>query len=209
MHLGPTSAFLAQVFNRPEPTLQMLGRLLRDSPDQWVKKGGRGRSGHHLESIELARFIVAFMACPDSPAQALDRLPHFAALLLDSDNGTSATFAEALAMLLERLATDDWASARERNWSVKIGIDLSTASITEDHDEEEDEDEDDKTIEHYFSSLVAANDDAPMIDALPYHGGLRCTVEIGWITLFRIAKVVLANEPDPHDVIIREILGEV
>lgn len=205
MHLGPTSAFLAQVFNRPEPTLQMLGRLLRDSPDQWVKKGGRGRSGHHLESIELARFIVAFMACPDSPAQALDRLPHFAGLLLDSDNGHQATFAEALSILLERLASENWKKARDKDWTVQVAVDISSASISEDHGTGDDV----TTTEHYFSSLVGAKVDSPMSESLPYRSGLRSSVAVGWITLVRIAKVVLANEPDPMDEITREILGEV
>lgn len=192
MHLGQTATFLAQVFNRPEPTLQMLARLLRDAPEQWVKKGGRGRSAHHLESKELSNFIVAMMACPDSPAQALDRLPHFASLSPDPEAGHKSNFGDALAILLERLAAGDLRSACERNWRVTLAVDISSASIMEDHQTDDGR----ETKEHFFGFMTY----------MPYRGGLSCTVQLHWTTLFRIAKVVLANDSDPLDEVAQAIL---
>lgn len=200
MHLGQTASYLAFVFNRPEPTMQMLARLLRDDQGQWVKKGGRGRSAHHLDSRELASFIIAMMACPDSPAQALDRLPHFAALQLDTDDGRKVTFQDALALLLTRLSRDPWKDAWERQWSVVISIDLSAAKISETSIFEDAS----EVIEHTFMPhLEHGGHDRP------YWGGLSVIVQVGVGTLFRIARVVLANEADPVDEIIAALVGEV
>lgn len=180
----------------------MLARLLRDAPEQWVKKGGRGRSAHHLDSRDLACFIIAMMACPDSPALALDRLPHFAALPYDSKKKShKATFAEALALILQRIAREDWEAAQGKDWSVKVAIHTSTALISENFGEGEDA----STVEHYFSSLVDAAPDEPMKNAVPYYSGLSCIVEIDCITLFRIAKVVLENEADPLGEMLRSL----
>ena len=201
MHLGQTATYLAELFNRPEPTLQMLARLLRDAPEQWVKKGGRGRSAHHLTNVELSNFLIAYMACPDSPALAIERLPHFSSLQLQSETGHKATFGEAFALLLARLAGEKWTSAREKSWKVIIGIDMSTASICEDF---EDGDEI-RTVDHVFFPDFDADDDNAGQTLFPFYSGLGTTVQIDWFPLVRIAKVILAGEPDPHTELMREI----
>lgn len=205
MHLGQTAAYLAKLFNRPEPTLQMLARLLRDSPEQWIKKGGRGRSAHHLTSKELANFLIAYMSCPDSPALAIERLPHFSGLLLDSENGHKSTFGEAFALLLERVAHDEWREAREKNWKVQIAIDISTASIREDFHGESCDPDEAQILEHIFYPDFDLDDAGEKPDPFPFYSGLATTVKLDWLPICRIAKVVLTTEPDPHDDLMREV----
>lgn len=203
MYLGQTATYLSELFNRPEPTLQMLARLLRDAPEQWIKKGGRGRSAHHLTSAELSNFLTAYMTSPDSPALAIERLPHFSGLQLDSENGHKSTFGEAFALLLDRISVEGWTQAREKAWKVTIAIDMSIASISEYFSEDGGGD----TVTHVFLPDVGFDDDSAGQPAFPYHGGLATTVEIGWFALVRIAKVILAGAPDPADEITHEILG--
>ncbi|MCE8548313.1 hypothetical protein KBY25_21070 [Ruegeria pomeroyi] len=193
MHLGQTASFLALVLNRPEPTTRMLSRLLREG--EWIKKGSRGRNAPHIDGPELSSFLIAFMCCPDSPAVAMERLPHFASLPLDSETGTKATFAKGLALLLERLAKETWEEAQGKKWSVSLYVDMSAATISADPSEESEI----APEEHVFSALVEAPDDQPIKDALPYFGGLETSSKIRDFTLFRIAKVILAGEPDPLD----------
>lgn len=201
MHLGQTATYLAELFNRPEPTLQMLARLLRDAPEQWIKKGGRGRSAHHLTNVELSNFLIAYMACPDSPALAIERLPHFSSLQLESETGHKSTFGEAFALLLTRMAGEKWSNARDKSWKVIISIDMSTASICEDFDK----DDESCTLDHVFFPDFDASDDNAGQSPFPFYSGLGTTVEIGWLPLVRIAKVILAGEPDPHAELMREI----
>lgn len=200
MHLGQTATFLASVFNRPESKMQMLARLLREDAGPWVPKGGRGRSAPHLDSRELASLIIAMMACPDSPAQALDRLPHFAALQAETDDGSKMSFLDAFSILLTRLATESWRDAMARYWSVLLSVDLSTATISE-------------TLTVDGEDLVKSHDFWPELKNdghdRPYWSGLSAMVELRWLTLFRIAKVVLANESDPLDEICAALPGEV
>lgn len=203
MYLGQTATFLAQVFNRPEPTLQMLARLLRDSPEPWVKKGGRGRSAHHLDSREVAHFIIAMMSCPDSPAQAVARLPHFASLRLDEEGEQTRSFVEGVDLMLTRLASGDWIAAKKKNWSVTIAIDLSSASISEKVAVMGE----DQVIEHLFFPASFEDIYQPIENTRPYRSGLSTTVKIEAVTLFRIAKVVIMNEADPLDEIIQVELG--
>lgn len=199
MHLGQTATFLASVFNRPEPKMQLLARLLREDPGTWVPKGGRGRSAPHLDGRELASLIIAMMACPDSPTQAYDRLPHFAALQTETDDGSTVSLLDAVARLLTRLSRDSWRDAMARDWSVLLSVDLSTARITETPTV----DGEARVIEHDFCPEVK-NDGHDR----PYWSGLSAMVQLHWITLVRIAKVALANEPDPLDEICAALVGE-
>lgn len=191
MHLGQTASFLAKVINRPEPTVQMVGRLLREG--EWVKKGARGRNAPHISSRDLSNFLIALMCCPDSPAIAMERLPHFAGLPLDYEGQQRRTFSEGLSLLLEDMASKNWAKTKAKNWVVTVAIDLSSASmIASPADESEEFPED-----HYFTSLIDAEADASAKDSTPFFGGLETTVALKCYTLFRIAKVVLAGTVDP------------
>ena len=200
MHLGQTAAYLAEVMNRPEPTIQIVARRLREF--EWVRKGARGRNAPHLNSTELARFLIALMASPDSPALAMERLPHFAALPLDDDRERSGTFATALAMLLDRIAEETWEDVRAKNWGVTLTVDVSAASIWADPDEGSEV----APEEHHFTAMLTADPSAPLRDAFPYHSGLEELRTIRCHTLFRIAKVALADEPDPLDAIAASLL---
>lgn len=187
MHLGQAADFLATVLSRSAPSVRMVSRILREGG--WIEKGARGRNAPHLSPAEVARFLIALMCAPDSPTLASERLPHFLAL---SHEKGQATFGEAVAILLERLARDDWQDAMARDWALNIAIDRSAATIRESHPAEEAE-----PIYHAFGGLFTAPDDQPLRDAMPYFGGLEITVATDWLTLVRIAKVTLANEPDP------------
>lgn len=202
MHLGQTAAYLAEVMNRPEPTVQIVARRLREH--EWVRKGARGRNAPHINSMELARFLIALMASPDSPALAMERLPHFADLPLDDDGERSATFAAAFAMLLERIAKETWQEVQAKSWSVTLSVDVSAASISADVDEGSEV----APEEHHFTAMLTADPSAPLKDAFPYYSGLEELRTIRCHTLFRIAKVVLADEPDPLDAMTASTLGE-
>lgn len=203
MHLGQTASFLAKVMNRPDPSMKMLSRLLRDSDR--VRKGPRGRNAPHLNSEELAEFLIAFMASPDSPATGLDRLPHFRDLPLDAEDAKGRTFGQALAMVLGRLADESAKEAMRKAWRVTISIQHSAAVI-------EERLQDNETgglveVDHQFSSSIHADPNEPAIAAMPYYGGLDITVTLRWFTLFRIAKAVLGNEPDPLDALAEMVAG--
>ncbi|MGY9045988.1 MAG: hypothetical protein ACKVKF_02680, partial [Rhodobacterales bacterium] len=199
MHLGQTASYLALVLNRPEPTTKMLSRLLREG--DWTKKGPRGRNAPHIDSNELSSFLTAFMCCPDSPAVAMERLPHFVNLPLDTDNDTDATFGTAFSILLDRLAKETWDEVRAKNWSVSLYVDMSATTISADPYEGSDIPHE----EHVFSALVHAPDDQPMKDSMPYSGGLEFSSKLRCFTLFRIAKVILAGEIDPLGEITRSL----
>lgn len=202
MHLGQTASYLAEVFNRPEPTVKMLSRLLREGG--FIKKGSRGRNAPHIDSNELSSFLIAFMCCPDSPAVAMQRLPHFASLPLDSEKNTDVRFDRALAILLDRLAGETWEEAREKSWSASLYVDMSAASITaQPVDESKIPPE-----EHMFSAWEGALNDQPLKETLPYFGGFESSCRIRDFTLFRIAKVVLADHPDPLPEIVAAEFGE-
>lgn len=189
MHLGQTATVLADLLNRPEPKTKMVSRLLRENG--WIRKGPRGRNAAHIDSMELAGFIIAFMACPDSPAVAMERLPHFAALPLE--DAPEVTFQKGLATLLDRISGEDWPDVRAKGWRTSLAVDMSNADILADPTEGSGV----GAEAHYFSSLVTAPDDRPMIDSLPFFGGLQSFSKIDTLTLFRIAKMILADEPDP------------
>lgn len=193
MHLGQTASFLALVLNRPEPTTKMLSRLLREGG--WIRKGPRGRNAPHIDSTELSSFLTAFMCCPDSPAVAMERLPHFSNLPRDGEPGAKVTFGKGLAILLDRIAGETWDEVCAKHWSVSLFLDMSAANIIAEPPEESGI----SPEEHWFSAPIETSDDQPMKDNLPYFGGLETSSKIRALTLFRIAKVVLANEPDPLD----------
>ena len=202
MHLGPTASFLANALNRPEPSVQMLRRLLRENDK--IKKGPRGKNSSHVDSATLSTFVIALMCCPDSPAVALSRLDHFAELRLDTETNTDATFSQELAMLLDRLAGETWDEAKAKNWQVIVSVDMSSAMIEADpHDGSDAAPE-----EHFFNSMMDARHDHAAIELLPYYGGLEFQSSIRCSTLFRIAKVVLANEADPLTEILDATLKE-
>lgn len=187
MHLGQAADFLAHVLNRPAPSVRMVSRILREGG--WIKKGARGRNAPHLSADELACFLVALMCAPDSPALSAERLPHFMALPHEEGQ---ATFGRAVAMLLDRLARDSLQDSCARNWAATIDIHHSAAMIGESPPEDAED-----RIQHHFGAILAAPDDKPLRDALPYAGGLEVSVTAHWLTLVRIAKAVLGNEADP------------
>lgn len=191
MHLGQTASFLAIALNRPEPTVKMLSRLLREG--NWVRKGPRGRNAPHLDSTALSNFLIAIMCCPDSPAVAMERLPHFVNLPLDGDTQNETTFGSGLSILLDRLAGETYEEMRDKNWSVSLYVDMSSAQITADPSEESEI----APEEHFFSALNRSQDDQPLKDILPFWGGIEFSSKLRSLTLFRIAKVILANAPDP------------
>ena len=197
MHLGQAAKFLAEVLNRPASAVRTLSRVLREGG--WIEKGARGRNAPHLSAQEMARFLIALMCAPDSPALAAERLPHF--LALPHEGGRA--FDEVVAVLLERVAREDWRDARTKGWVVEISVDTSTGIIQENHPNAHEE-----PIRHGFSVVGGAADDAPLRDAMPYFGGLMITVAADWLTLVRVAKVALAGEPDPLVEICAAILSE-
>lgn len=190
MHLGQTAAKLAEILMMSEPTTRVVSRLMREA--EWVQTGARGRNAPHLTSLELARFLIALMAS-ESPAAAVERLAHFAKLPIDSENGQKVTFEEALSILLDRLAKESWEEARAKDWSVTLDLAWSRATITTDPPESSGVSHE----EHTFASYVQARDDDPAINSLPYFGGLERVAEVGLIALFRLAKMVLADDDDP------------
>lgn len=193
MHLGQSAVHLAKVMGRPEPTLMIFARLLRNGG--WIRIGGRGRSASHLSAEELSRFVIAIMAAPDSPAIGVDRMPHFYDLPLDDDRTPGMTFGRALAAVLDRLAAESGEEAARKEWHVMMSIPFSTALIVERF--ADDEDGEPQREEHQFSSMVNADPHEPATACMPYYGGLDISVSLRWFTLFRIAKAVLGNEPDP------------
>lgn len=191
MHLGQTASFLAHVFNRPEPTVKMLSRHLREAG--WIKKGARGVNAPHTDSADLSAFLIAFLSCPDSPAIAMERLPHFHGLSLETDIEQSVTFGHAVATLLERIAGMSWERTKEESWSVSVAVDLSSATIAASPAENSDK----KAEYHLFGSIVDGTDHLEFDDLLPYFGALKSTTTIDCLGLFHIAKAVLAGENDP------------
>lgn len=193
MHLGQTASFLAEILNRPEPTSIMLSRLLRERG--WMTKGPRGRNAPHVSSLELASFLTAYMCCPDSPAVAMDRLPHFFNLPLDSFENPEATFGQSFALLLDRLSQETWDDVFQKNWSVSLFVDASATKIAADPVGKNQH----LSEEHVFTGVLNIPNDQPILESLPYHGGLEISTKMDCPTLFRIAKIVLAGEPDPWD----------
>jgi hypothetical protein len=169
-----------------------MSRLLREGG--FVQKGARGKNAPHLSSRDLAHFLIAYLACPDSPTLAVERLPHFAALPYAQDGMAGVTFADALARLLDRLSKETWAEANACRWEVRIRVNYSYAAIMEAHGENE--------VVHPFSSLHASPPERDMRDYLPYAGGLNQTHELTAFTLYRIARVILGNVADPMDEIL-------
>ncbi len=191
MHLGQTATYLADVLNRPEPKMKMFARLLREA--EHVEKGGRGKSAPHMSAKSLAAFLIAIMASPDSPATGVGRLTHFAKLLCDPKKKKDATFQDALALLLERLKSETWDEVEERSWTVAMRIGFSSAEIVEWLGPEDDRQE----RSYSFLSSWTSDDNVPAIQNMPYFGGLDVSSSMDCITLFRIAKVILADEEDP------------
>lgn len=204
MHLGQTATFLAAVMNRPEPTLKVVSRLLREG--DWVRTGPRGRNAPHLTADELTSFLLAIMASPDSPAIGLERLEHFRNLPLEDDATGKATLGQAITLLLERLAKDSLKQSASKLWRVVLSVDLSIAMIGERFWDESGSEYIEK--EHYFSALVNADPSEPVVKAMPFHGGMGIQISVPWFTLIRIAKVVLANEPDPLHALADLVMAE-
>lgn len=202
MHLGQTASFLASVLNRPEPKTKMVARLLREGGH--VRKGGRGPSAPHTNSQELASFLIAIMASPDSPSTGLERLPHFATLPLDPDVGKDMAFLDALALLLDRLSGETWEKVQAKHWHVTLDVGYSRAEILETFQTNEGPDE----KAHTFAAFFRTPDDEPVISNMPYFGGLDFASSVGCSTLFRIAKVVLAGEDDPWPKIADALISE-
>lgn len=193
MHLGQTAAFIAEVFNRPEASVLVVSRLLREGG--WITKGPRGRNAPHLSADELAVFLLAVMCSPDSPATGMSRLPHFHQLRKEDDETGQQTLGKTLALLLSRIASETNDQARKKGWTISVSIDMSMAMVTELFPQPDGEESKQKV--HHFSSLVGADPDTPIKEAMPFYGGLEFRVTLPWFTLLRIAKVVIANEPDP------------
>lgn len=198
MHLGQTATFLSGILNRQEPTVQMVARLMREKG--WAPKGARGKHAPHIDDRSLANFLIAMMACPDAPSIAMQRLPHFSNLPLDRGGAEHITFAEALAVLLRRLAAETWQEAQVKGWCVILNLHFLSAEIVAVFEE------DGVREEHLFAPVF--DDERPAIDSMPYFGGLEVTSKVRGFTLFRIAKVVLAGDPDPIDEIRAEIMAE-
>lgn len=193
MHLGQTATYLATVMNRPEASLKLVSRLLREAG--WVRKGPRGRNAPHLSADELASFILTIMCAPDSPATAMERLPHFHSLPLEDDETGKRTFGRGLGVLLARLAAESADEAERKMWRVVLSIDLSMAVIEERFWNKKDSEYD--LVEHCFSALISANPQESVLNSMPFHSGMGIHISVPWFTLFRIAKTVLENEPDP------------
>ena len=194
MQLGPAVTYLAEILNYPEPSAQVVKRLLRE--DGWTTKGARGRHAPHVNATELAALIIAMMVA-EQPAMALDRFRHFAALEHD-ERYPGKTFLEVLALLLGRLAGEDWHKTKDSGWNVTIYVNWSAASI--DTREGTEDAEGDPRAVHEFH----AKDDQPR----PYFRGVERTARLNWHDLSRVAKVILAGEPDPLPEISNAILGE-
>lgn len=192
MHIGQASIFLAEVMRRPASTSKNMSSGLR--MHGYLRTGARGRHAPHLTSDELSHLLIGYLVAPDSPALALRKVPHFASLPIDSDANPYMTFAPALALLLDRLSKEDAEKAKACDWEVAVALDISCASIREYVDGVE--------MVHFFSSLARPVSDTEFRDDLPYASPLRETRSMSWITLYRVARVVLAKQPDPIDEIL-------
>ena len=188
MQLGPAVTRLAEILNYPEASAQVIKRLLRE--DGWTTKGARGRHAPHVNATVLSALIIAMMVA-EQPGMALDRFRHFAALEHD-ERYPGKTFLEVLALLLERLAGEDWQKTKDSGWNVTIHVNWSMASI-DTHEGTEDAEGDPRPV-HAFS----VQDDQPR----PYFRGVERTARLNWYDLSRAAKIILAGEADP----LREIL---
>lgn len=188
MQLGPAFSFLATVTNCPEPTAQVIKRFMRQSG--WTTKGARGRHAPHVNAQELAAMLIAVMVA-EQPAMAVERLPHFAGLP-HVGKYRDKTFQDTLARLFERLARIELSDAVDRGFHVQIDLNMSAAAIYISNEAKP---------EHRFSAIDHLPDDARPIDHLPYLGGVRRSSSIGCYDLIRLAKVILAGEPDPQEAI--------
>lgn len=194
MQLGPAVTHLAEILNYPEPSAQVVKRLLREGG--WTTKGARGRHAPHVNATELASLVIAMMVA-EQPAMGFERFPHFAALEHD-DRYPGKTFLEVLALLLERLAGEDWHKTKDSGWNVTIHVNWSMASI----------DMRDETVDAAENTIAVHEFWGEPDQPLPYFRGVERTARLGWINLCRIAKVILAGEADPLPSMLEEYAPE-
>ena len=195
MHIGQALNLVAGALAIPEPTMKMVGRIIRDNG--YVNSGPRGRNAPHMTFLEVARMIIA-ATVSESPAQGVDRLPHYAALPLVTDHGPEGmTFEKALALLLERLAEEDSATIYERRWTVEINVTYSWAVIeTSRHETDRNSPE-----MHIFSENDGGDLSKPWIDQikLPYFSPVERTVKLSFLPLAVIAKGLVGEEHELED----------
>ena len=183
--LGGSASMSAAAFYWPETgRLECLGTF-PSMPNLLDRGQADGVVGRYVEMQERGELTVMGEKTVPVAAWLTEVMRHVA--------GETVTFSGALAMLLDRLAGETWEESWKLLWQVSLDVSFSRAEISEVHQS----DDGPVTLSHVFAAYWVTPADVPATRDMPYFGGLEFSSSVRSLTLFRIAKVVLAGDPDP------------